>query len=145
MWIGRPSEGFSNKAESLRTYSAQELVEAYAIMMPLKLKSSSKHGRGQWIWCWLLCEGPSEYFILHRFAEMIGRPLDALGVTVIDYQNNGSPGSFASLARAFGFPWFMTCDNDEGGRGHIENVRNRGFAEDEMNERVWQLPQGDLE
>jgi putative ATP-dependent endonuclease of OLD family len=55
--------------------------------------------------CWILCEGPSEYPLLHQFAEMLGTPLDAHCVAVIDYQNSGSPEAFASLARALGFPW----------------------------------------
>jgi putative ATP-dependent endonuclease of OLD family len=75
----------------------------------------------------------------------MGVPLDANGVSVIDYQNSGNPGAFVALARALGFPWFMLCDNDAGGAGHIEQVRTRGVSEAEIAQRVVILPHGDLE
>src|SRR3546814_20534647 len=64
---------------------------------------------------WLLCEGQAEYAILGAVADKLGCPLDAHGIAVIDYQNNGSPGAFAALARALNYPWAMICDGDQGG------------------------------
>jgi putative ATP-dependent endonuclease of OLD family len=94
---------------------------------------------------WLLCEGPSDFDILHGFARAMGSTLDAQGVSVIDYQNSGNPGAFVALARGLGFPWFMLCDNDSGGKEHVEQVRKRGVTATEMDERVAMLPGGDME
>lgn len=94
--------------------------------------------------CWLLCEGQSEYPLLHQFAEMLDIQLDTHGVAVIDYQNSGSPAAFAALARALGFEWFMVCDGDPAGNQHIEQLRSKGFSADEIAARVKQLP-NDLE
>ena len=47
---------------------------------------------------WLLCEGPSDFVVIHYFAELLGTPLDEACVTLIDFQNNGSIGAFVSLA-----------------------------------------------
>jgi putative ATP-dependent endonuclease of the OLD family len=95
--------------------------------------------------CWLLCEGQSEFKLLHYFARLLKAPLDANNVTVIDYQNNGSPSQFAALARAFQFPWFMMCDNDAGGKAHLKAVESLEFDPAEIKLRVKQLPTGDLE
>lgn len=95
--------------------------------------------------CWLLCEGQCEFKLLHYFAELLKTPLDANNVTVIDYQNNGSPGQFAALARAFQFPWFMMCDNDSGGNDHIKAVESLEFDAAELKARITQLSVGDLE
>jgi predicted ATP-dependent endonuclease of OLD family len=75
----------------------------------------------------------------------LGTPLDAYNIAVIDYQNNGSAGQFAALSRAFGFPWHMVCDNDQGGNDHIENIKKRLFETSELSKRIHQLPSGDIE
>jgi putative ATP-dependent endonuclease of OLD family len=82
--------------------------------------------------------------MVHRFSELLGTPLDAAGVAVIDYQNNGSPGIFVALARALGFPWFMFADSDPGGLGQIDQVRRR-VPGAEFTARVRALPAQDLE
>lgn len=112
-----------------------------------KLELYARRMRGEIMFArvWLLCEGPSDYAVLHAFATAIGKPLDSNGVAVIDYQNSGSPGSFVALARALGFPWFMLCDNDSGGTGHIEQIRAKGVPDDEIAARTVKLPEGDLE
>lgn len=95
---------------------------------------------------WLLCEGQSDYAVLQSIAKLLGCPLDVHGISVIDYQNNGSAGAFSSLARALGFPWAMVCDGDEGGNGHIAQLRSHNFIDGDIDQRVRQLPQGmDLE
>jgi len=67
-----------------------------------KLESWAKRIRGEIFFAnkWLLCEGQAEYAILGAVADKLDCPLDAHGISVIDYQNNGSPGAFAALARA---------------------------------------------
>jgi putative ATP-dependent endonuclease of the OLD family len=76
------------------------------------LDTYAKRIRGEvlFVRAWLLCEGQSEYLLLRYFAGLMGTPLDQAGVTVIDYQNNGSPGAFVGLARAFEIPWLMICE-----------------------------------
>jgi putative ATP-dependent endonuclease of OLD family len=89
---------------------------------------------------WLLCEGQSEYLLLRYFAELLGKPLDQAGVTVIDFQNNGSPGSFVGLARVFEIPWIMVCDHDKAGKEFIKQVKTRGLTAAEIKELVRLLP-----
>lgn len=113
-----------------------------------KLESWAKRIRGEILFAskWLLCEGQAEYAILGAVAEVLGCPLDAHGIAVIDYQNNGSPGAFAALARALDFPWSMLCDGDQGGDDHIAQLVSRNFTATEIDARVVQLPSGmDLE
>jgi len=95
--------------------------------------------------CWLLCEGQTEVTLLAYFAGILGKPLDANNVSLIDYQNNGAPGEFVSLARAFGFPWFMLADGDQGGGDHVKAVKQQEFEEAELKTRVVQLPEKDIE
>ena len=94
----------------------------------------------------MLCEGQAEYAILRAVAENFGCPADVHGIAVIDYQNNGSPGAFAALAPALEYLWSMLCDGDKGGNEHVEQLRSHHFTEDEIADRVTQLPAGiDLE
>lgn len=95
---------------------------------------------------WILCEGPSDHAVLHAISRLLGCPTDAHGIAIIDYQNNGSAGAFASLARAFGYPWAMICDGDGGGDDHIQQLANHNFSDAEVAANVRQLNVGqDLE
>jgi putative ATP-dependent endonuclease of OLD family len=76
---------------------------------------------------------------------MLGISLDEKGIALIDYQNNGSPGAFAALARALDIPWLMFCDDDQGGRNHIREIENYSFKPDELSLRTQKLPGTDLE
>ena len=107
-----------------------------------KLDTYAKRIRGEVLFAraWLLCEGQSEYLLLRYFAELLGTPLDQIGITVIDFQNNGSPGAFVGLGRAFEIPWMMFCDNDSAKEGFIKQVQNRGLTDTELNELVRPLP-----
>jgi putative ATP-dependent endonuclease of OLD family len=111
-----------------------------------RLESWAKRIRGEIFFArqWIFCEGQAEYAVLGAIAEKIGKSLDAHGIALIDYQNNGAPGAFAALARALGFEWAMICDGDAGGDGHIAQLRR--FSDKEIASRVIQLPRGvDLE
>jgi putative ATP-dependent endonuclease of OLD family len=89
---------------------------------------------------WALVEGPCEYLLLHAIAEALGWPLDQHGVAVIDFQNNGNPGIYASLATAFGLEWRMIVDGDDGGDRCIGQLIARGFDDGELTApRVAQL------
>ncbi|MHB1638124.1 MAG: ATP-dependent nuclease [Thermoplasmataceae archaeon] len=107
-----------------------------------KLGTFAKRIRGEVLFAraWLLCEGQSEYLLIQYFAELMGKPLDQYGVTVIDYQNNGSPGIFIALARTYDISWIMLSDSDKGGKECIEQARKRGLTTEEMDYLVRGLP-----
>ena len=95
---------------------------------------------------WLLCEGQSEVFLLTALFDALEFRLDSHGVSLIDYQNNGSPRAFASLARTLGFPWALLADGDEHGRKTLSSLKSAGFSEQELNARAVQFPgDADLE
>ncbi len=95
---------------------------------------------------WILCEGQSEVFLLTALFDALAFRLDSQGVSLIDYQNNGSPRAFACLARTFGFPWALLADGDEHGRNTFSSLKNAGFSEQELSESAVLLPEdADLE
>lgn len=106
------------------------------------LDTYAKRIRGEVLFAraWLLCEGQSEHLLLRYFAELLGIPLDQVGVAVIDFQNNGSPGAFVGLARVFEIPWIMLCDNDDEGNKFIKQVKYRGLTDEVIKELVRPLP-----
>ncbi|MBN1843818.1 MAG: AAA family ATPase [Deltaproteobacteria bacterium] len=106
------------------------------------LDTFAKRIRGEVLFAraWLLCEGQSEYLLFRYFAELLGKPLDQAGVTVIDFQNNGSPGAFVGLSLAFQIPWIMVCDNDDEGRRFVGQVKDRGLTDQKIEEIVRPLP-----
>jgi len=111
-----------------------------------QLDTFAKRIRGEILFAraWLLCEGQCEYLLLRYFAELLGKPLDRTGVAVIDFQNNGSPSAFVGLARAFGIPWIMVCDNDSEGKKFIKKVKDRGLTKKECDELVRPLPGNEM-
>ncbi len=106
------------------------------------LDTYAKRIRGEVLFAraWLLCEGQCEYLLLRFFAELLGYPLDQYGVTVIDFQNNGAPGTFVALGRVFEIPWMMVCDDDAEGKKFVKQVETRGVTGGELNDRVRPLP-----
>ncbi|MBG0796645.1 AAA family ATPase [Methylocystis sp. L43] len=94
---------------------------------------------------WLLVEGPSDYHLVHGIAKGLGYDLDEHGVSVIDFQNNGSPEIFAVLARALGYPWLAVVDGDAAGLDYIARIAARSFSADEIARRTYSLPAGHLE
>ena len=107
-----------------------------------KLGIFAKRIRGEILFAraWLLCEGQTENLLIKYFAELMDKPLDKYGVTVIDYQNNGSPGIFIALARTYDISWVMLTDSDGGGKKHIKEARSRGLTIEEMDCLVRELP-----
>ena len=94
---------------------------------------------------WLIVEGQADYLIVHAQAFALEYGLDEHGVSVIDVQNNGSPATFAALARALGIPWLAVFDGDEAGRRSIDAIGNRGFDDAELDRRCSIHRAGDLE
>ncbi|MCL5090115.1 MAG: AAA family ATPase [Candidatus Marsarchaeota archaeon] len=107
-----------------------------------KLETFAKriHGEALFARAWLLCEGQTEYLLLKYFAELMNKPLDKYGVTVIDYQNNGSPGIFVALSRTYGIPFIILTDSDEGKKKCIGQVADRGLTDEEIHNLVRWLP-----
>ena len=112
-----------------------------------KLQDWARRIRGEIFFAkkWLLCEGQTEHALFHTFCDVQGANLDALGVAVIDYQNNGSPGLFAALARALGFPWLLVADGDDGGSSALDQLKDRAFSDDEIDSFAQLLPDKDME
>lgn len=95
---------------------------------------------------WLIVEGQSDYLIMHTVATLMGHAPDQQGISIIDAQNNGNPGTFAALARALVIPWIALFDGDEGGQGFLTQIKNRGFDDAEATDRCCLIPNGwDLE
>ena len=94
---------------------------------------------------WLIVEGQADYLIVHALASALEYDLDAHGVSVIDAQNNGSPATFAALARALEIPWLGVFDGDGGGRGLVDAIAKRGFSRDELRRRCRTHEAGNLE
>jgi len=111
------------------------------------LETYAKRIRGEVLFAraWLLCEGQCEYLIFRYFSELLEKPLDQAGVSIIDFQNNGSPGAFVALAKAFEIPWIMTCDNDAAGKDFIEQVKKRGVKSEEIQLLVYPLPEDGMD
>jgi putative ATP-dependent endonuclease of OLD family len=111
------------------------------------LDTFAKRIRGEVLFAraWLLCEGQSEYLLIRYFAELLNTPLDNAGITVIDFQNNGSPGAFVGLARVFEIPWNMVCDNDSKGKQFISQIKNHGVTDKEISELVQVLPEENMD
>ncbi|MCP3685968.1 MAG: AAA family ATPase [bacterium] len=107
-----------------------------------RLETYAKRIRGEVFFAraWLLCEGQCEYLLIRYFAEVLKKSFDQAGITIIDFQNNGSPGAFVGLARTFEIPWLMICDNDDGGMGFIKQVKKRGLSKREQREFIRPLP-----
>ncbi len=106
------------------------------------LDTWAKRIRGEVLFAraWLLCEGQCEYLLLRYFAELMGTPFDNSGVSVIDFQNNGSAGSFVALATAFDIPWLLVCDNDPAGQGYAKEAERSALPPAEMQKRLRLLP-----
>ena len=109
------------------------------------LDTYAKRVRGEIFFArgWLLCEGQTEYLLLPYFAELLGTPLDSNGISVIDFQNNGSPGAFVALARNLEIPWLLVCDHDEAGMKYVETVKGLGLSTVEATDLLRTLPRKD--
>jgi putative ATP-dependent endonuclease of OLD family len=112
-----------------------------------QLETFSKRIRGEIFFAnrWLLVEGQSEFHLVHSMAKALGYGFDEQGISVIDFQNNGNPAIFASLARSFGYPWLMVVDGDDAGTKYLQSLVPRGFTPTEIQHRTFQLSEKNLE
>jgi putative ATP-dependent endonuclease of OLD family len=63
------------------------------------------------------------------------------GVSVIDFQQSGSVGIYATLGEAFGIPWHVIVDGDQESAKFRQQILDRGFREAELADRFVTLPQ----
>jgi putative ATP-dependent endonuclease of the OLD family len=89
---------------------------------------------------WFLVEGVSEYLILQALGQAFECPLDKYGVSVIDFQQSGSPGVYVTLADAFGIPWHMIADGDPESEKFRGQIFSRGFTAADIDGRFCTLP-----
>ncbi|MBN9658778.1 MAG: AAA family ATPase [Acidobacteria bacterium] len=94
---------------------------------------------------WLIVEGQSDYLIMHTIGALMGYPLDEHGISVIDAQNNGNPGTFAALARALAIPWIAMFDGDSAGQSYVAQIKKRNFEAKVIAEQCIVIPATDLE
>jgi len=112
-----------------------------------KLETWARRIRGEIFFArkWLIVEGQSDYLILYTIAALMAYPLDEHGVSIIDAQNSGNPGTFAALARALNIPWLALFDGDDQGKRYLAQIVNRDFEKAEIATRCTILPKSDLE
>jgi putative ATP-dependent endonuclease of OLD family len=94
---------------------------------------------------WMIVEGQAEYLLIHGLGQGLGYDLDEHGVSVIDAQNNGSPDTFAALARALGIPWCAVFDGDLAGQSYVTSIAARDFEAAFVAQRCKTLAAGTLE
>ena len=94
---------------------------------------------------WLIVEGQADFLIVHALAQALDYALDQHGVAVIDAQNNGTPATFAALARALAIPWLAVFDGDDAGHRYVQRIRSRGLADGDVARRCRTHSAGDLE
>jgi|GEM_PF-1071307 putative ATP-dependent endonuclease of OLD family len=131
------SEDFTPKAELVGEFrhSCRILVSASD---ELELSFFGRRLRGEIFFGqrWLLVEGVSEYLLVRALGRAFDYDLDQHGVSIIDFQNNGSAGVYASLADAFSIPWVMVVDGDSGSKDFKRQLLNRGFSSDDLVRQV---------
>ena len=112
-----------------------------------KLETWARRVRGEIFFArkWLIVEGQSDYLIFHAIAASMGHGCDDHGISIIDAQNSGNPGTFAALARALGIPWLALFDSDDAGKRYLAEIENRNFTTAEITTRCTLLTKGDLE
>ena len=83
---------------------------------------------------WLLVEGEGDRLILEILFQALGRDLDALSITLVDFQVGlGNPGSFGSLSKALGYATFLLCDGDKAGSDYKKSfLANAGAGEERV-------------
>jgi putative ATP-dependent endonuclease of OLD family len=138
---------YTSEEEKKQNHNAiQELYQDSNTYMSEKeltlLQDSAKRVRGEIFFArkWLIVEGQSDHIFMTAAAELLDYPFDVHGVSVIDSQNCGSPGSFSALARAFGYPWAALFDGDGGGDDCAKNIEKQGFAKKYLANSVMQFP-----
>ena len=91
---------------------------------------------------WVLVEGESDYLLFRTLSYVLDYPLDDFGVSIINFQQSSGPGVYASIAEALRIPWYLILDSDSQSNKFFKALRNRGFQENDLNDRCFRLDQG---
>ena len=94
---------------------------------------------------WLMAEGQTEAVILPYFARVLGFDLDERGISYIEYRSNGSAKAFTKLAKSLEFEWSLLADNDDQGASTLTEIRNNGYSESAITDRVRLTNKKDIE
>ena len=94
---------------------------------------------------WVLYEGQTEDIVIQYCAELLGNPLEQYGISGIFYRGNGSAGAFVKLAKVLGIPWVMLGDNDLQGQSTINEVKNCGYSQEQIQDLVFLTNEKDIE
>lgn len=144
-WVGHADEAhYRQEIERLRH-------KARVLLLPSEeqeLAFAGRRIRGEIFFArrWALVEGVCEHVLLHAIGRGMGWALDAHGIAVIDFQNNGNASIYPSLATAFEIPWRMVTDGDGASGSFRRQLIERGFNDAELDLRMATLtPPNDLE
>lgn len=94
---------------------------------------------------WVLYEGQTEDVIIPYFAELLGKCFDEHGISGIMYRNNGSAKAFIKLAKVLDISWIVLGDNDSQGKSTINEVKNCGYSDKYVQNRVILTSKKDIE
>lgn len=94
---------------------------------------------------WILYEGQTEDIIIQYCAEKLGYNIEQYGVSGICYRSNGSAGAFIKLAKVLGIDWVLLGDGDQQGTTTIKEIKNCGYTDDEIENKVFLTKEKDLE
>jgi putative ATP-dependent endonuclease of OLD family len=89
---------------------------------------------------WILVEGACEYLLAQALGKVLGWPLDAHGVSAIDFQQSGSAGIYPALATAFDIPWHIVADGDPESAKFRQQLIDRGFRDADLTGHFVTLP-----
>jgi len=89
-----------------------------------KFNHHVRRSRGELLFarCWLLVEGETEVTIFDAVSRVMGQPLDAGGVRIIEFAHVGID-PLIKVADALGIPWYAVCDGDSQGEQDAKKVR----------------------
>jgi putative ATP-dependent endonuclease of OLD family len=134
-WRGEPDQD-AREAEVTRLRKASRVLVTPSEEYELGFAGRRVRGEIFFARRWALVEGVCEYLLLHAMGRAFGWPLDAHGIAVIDFQNNGNASIYPSVADAFDMPWRMVTDGDRESEKFRKQLLDRGFSEEELNERI---------
>ena len=144
-WKGDPDEARHRAGVATLRQSARSLVLASEEQ---ELGFLGRRVRGEIFFArrWVLVEGVSEHLLLHAMGRALDYVLDAHGIAVIDFQNNGNASIYPSLATAFAISWRMLTDGDAESSKFRKQLTDRGFTDAELDLHLATLtPPHDLE
>lgn len=91
---------------------------------------------------WILVEGEADYLLFRTLSYGLEYPLDDFGISVINFQQSSGLGVYASIAEALRIPWYLILDSDSQRNNFFKALKNRGFKENDLNDRCFCLDQG---